>query len=93
MVDRVATVVRLERLGMLEVVDEVRRGRRVCGGTRLIAVAKDLTSAPFSAHTGGCAGLVGVDVMTIFGYGVKPSEMNKPRMCNIAHVLANKPKA
>ena len=90
MVDRVATVVRLERLGMLEVEDEVRRA---CGGTRLITVAKDLTSSPFSAHTGGCAGLVGVDVVTIFGYGVKPSEMNKPRMCNIAHVLANKPKA
>ena len=32
-------------------------------------------------------------VVTIFGYGVKPSEMNKPRMCNIAHVLANKLKA
>ena len=32
-------------------------------------------------------------VVAIFGYGVKPSEMNKPRMCNIAHVLANKPKA
>ena len=56
-------------------------------------VAKDLTSSPFSAYTGGCAGLVGVDVVTIFGYGVKLSEMNKPRMCNIAHVLANKPKA
>ena len=58
----------------------------------MITVAKDLTSSPFSAHTGGCAGLVGVDVVTIFGYGVKPSEMNK-RMCNTAHVLANKPKA
>ena len=32
-------------------------------------------------------------VVTIFGYGVKPSETNKPRMCNIAHALANKPKA
>ena len=32
-------------------------------------------------------------VVTIFGYGVNPSEMNKPKMCNIAHVLANKPKA
>ena len=32
-------------------------------------------------------------VVTIFGYGVKPSEMNKPRMCNIAHVLANKLRA
>ena len=74
MVDRVATVVRLERLGMLEVED----------------VAKDLTSSPFSAYTGGCAGLVGVDVVTIFGYGVKASETNKPRMCNIAHALANK---
>ena len=31
--------------------------------------------------------MVGVDVVTIFGYGVKPSEMNKPKMCNIAHVL------
>ena len=93
MVDRVATVVRLERLGMLEVEDEVRRGQRACGGTRLITVAKYLTSSPFSAHTGGCAGLVGVDVVTIFSYGVKPSEINKPRICNIAHVLANKPKA
>ena len=36
---------------------------------------------------------VRVDVVTIFGYGVKPSETNKPRMCNIAHALANKPKA
>ena len=87
MVDRVATVVRLERLGMLEVKDEVRRGRQVCGGTRLITIAKDLTTSPFLAHTGGCAGLVGVDVMTIFGYGVKSIEMNKPRMCNIAHAL------
>ena len=26
-------------------------------------------------------------VVKIFGYGVKPSEMNKPRMCNIAHAL------
>ena len=90
MVDRVATVVQLERLGMLEVEDEVKQA---CGGTRLITVAKDLTSSPFSAHTRGCAGLVGVDVVTIFGYGVNPSEMNKPKMCNIAHVLANKPKA
>ena len=57
MVDRVATVVRLERLGMLEVEDEVRR---VCGETWLITIAKDLTSSPFSAHTGGCAGLVEV---------------------------------
>ena len=32
-------------------------------------------------------------VVTIFGYGVKLSETNKPRMCNIAHALANKPKA
>ena len=39
---------------------------------------------PAAARTG---------VVTIFGYGVKPSEMNKPRMCNIAHVLANKPEA
>ena len=93
MVDRVATVVRLERLGMLEVEGEVRRGRRACGVTRLITVAKDLTSSPFSAHTGGCAGLVGVDVVTIFGYSGKPIETNKPRMCNIAHALANKPKA
>ena len=67
MVDRVATVVRLETLGMLEVEDEVRRGQRACGGTRLITVTKDLTSSPFLAHTEGCAGLVGVDVMTIFG--------------------------
>ena len=59
MVDRVATMVRLERLGMLEVEDEVRRAR---GGTRLITVAKDLTSSPFLEQTGGCAGLVGVDV-------------------------------
>ena len=88
MVDRVATVVRLERLCILEVEDKVKRGRRVCGGTRLITVAKDRTSLPFSAHTGGCAGLVGVDVVTIFGYGVNPSEMNKPRMCNIAHALS-----
>ena len=80
-----ATVVRLERLGIIEVEDEVKRA---CGGTRLITVAKDLTSSPFSAHTGGCAGLVGVDVVTIFGYGVKPSETNKPRMCNIAHALS-----
>ena len=78
MVDRVATVVRLERLGMLEVEGEVRRGRRACRGTQLITVAKDLTSSPFSAHTRGCAGLVGVDVVRIFDYGVKPSEMNKP---------------
>ena len=70
MVDWVATVVRLERLGMLEVEDEVRRGQRACGGTRLITVAKDLTSSPFSAHTRGYAGLVGVDVVKIFGYGV-----------------------
>ena len=27
-------------------------------------------------------------VVKIFGYGVKPSEMNKPRMCNIAHALS-----
>ena len=87
MVDRVATMVRLERLGMLEVEEEVKRARRVSGGTRLIFVAKDLTSSPFSAHTGGCAGLVGVDVMRIFGYGEKPNETNKPRMCNIAHEL------
>ena len=93
MVDRVATVVRLERLGMLKVEDDVRRGRQACGRTRLITVAKDLTSSPFSAHTGGCAGSVGMDVVTIFGYGVKPSDTNKPRMCNIAHALANKPKA
>ena len=33
-------------------------------------------------------GLVGVDVVKIFGYGVKPSETNKPRMCNIAHALS-----
>ena len=85
MVDRVATVVRLERLGMLKVEDEVRRA---CGGTWSITVAKDLTSSPFSAHIGGCAGLVGVDVVMIFGYGVKPSETNKPRMCNIAHALS-----
>ena len=26
-------------------------------------------------------------VVTIFGYGVKPSETNKSRMCNIAHAL------
>ena len=70
-----------------------RRSQRACGGTRFITVAKDLTSSPFSAHIGGCAGLVGVDVVTIFSYGVKPSEINKPRICNIAHVLANKPKA
>ena len=89
MVDRVAMVVRFERLSMLEVEEEVRQGRRACGGTRLITVAKDLTSSPFLAHTRECAGLVGVDVR----YGVKPSEMNKPRMCNIAHVLTNKPKA
>ena len=88
MVDRVAMVVRLERLRILEVEHEVRQGRRACRGTRLITVAKDLTSSPFSAHTGGCAGLVGVDVVTIFGYGVKPSETNKPRMCNIAHTLS-----
>ena len=88
MVDWVATVVRLERLRILEVEDEVKRGRRVFGGTRLITVAKDCTSSPLSAHTGGCAGLVGVDVVTIFGYGVNPSETNKPRMCNIAHALS-----
>ena len=85
-----ATVVRLERLDMLEVEDEVRRA---CRGTRLITIAKDLTSSPFSAYTRGCAGLVGVDVVTIFGYGVKLSEINKPRLCNIAHALANRPKA
>ena len=88
MVDRVATVVWLERLGMLEVEDEVRRGRQACRTTRLITVAKDLTSSPFSAHTEGCAGLVGLGVVTIFGYGVKLSERNKPRMCNIAHALS-----
>ena len=55
MVDRVVTVIRLERLGMLEVEDKVRRGRRACGGTRLITVAKNLTSSSFLAHTGGCA--------------------------------------
>ena len=27
-------------------------------------------------------------VVAIFGYGVKPSETNKPRMCNIAHALS-----
>ena len=27
-------------------------------------------------------------VVTIFGYGVKPSETNKPRMCIIAHALS-----
>ena len=70
-----------------------RRSRRACGGTRFITVAKDLTSSPFSAHTGGCAGSVGMDVVTIFGYGVKPSETNKPTKCSIAHALANKPKA
>ena len=59
----------------------------------MTTVAKDLTSSPFSTHTGGCVGLVGVDVVTIFSYGVKPSEMNKPRMCNLAHALANKLKA
>ena len=65
-----------------------RRSPRACGGTRFISVAKDLTSSPFSAHTGGCAGLVGVDVMKFSGYGVKPSETNKPRMYNIAHALS-----
>ena len=71
-----------------------RRSRRACGGTRFITVAKDLTSSPFSAHTGGCAGLVRVDVVTIFGYSVKPIETNKPRIYATLHKhLANKPKA
>ena len=52
MVDREATV---ERMGMLEVEDEVRRGRRGREGTRLITIAEHLTSSPFLAHTGGCA--------------------------------------
>ena len=38
----------------------------------MITFAKDLTSSPFSAHTGGCAGLVGVGVVMIFGYVVVP---------------------
>ena len=50
-------------------------------------VAKDLICSHFSTHIGGCAGLVGVDVVRIFGYGEKLSETNKPRMCNIAHAL------
>ena len=49
MVDRVATVVRLETLGMLEVEDEVRR---VCGETWLITIAE--ISHFFLARTGGC---------------------------------------
>ena len=74
---------------MLEVEDEVRRAR---GGTRLITVAKDLTSSPFLEQTGGCAGLVGVDVLTIFSYGVKPRRINQE--CATLHMhLANKPKA
>ena len=70
--------------GSVGKIGHARSGRR--SQTRLTSVrrnsvdhlAKDLTSSPFSAHTGGCAGLVGVDVVTIFGYDVKPSEMNKP---------------
>ena len=52
MVDREATMVRVERMGMLEVEDEVRRG---CEGNRLITIAENLTSSPFLAYTGGCA--------------------------------------
>ena len=51
MMDRVTMVVQVERLGMLEVEDEVGRGYR---GTQLITIAKNLTSSPFLAHPGGC---------------------------------------
>ena len=52
MVDQEATVVRVERLCMLEVEDEVRRGH---GGTRSITIAENLTFSPFLAYTDGCA--------------------------------------
>ena len=54
-VDREATVVRVERMGMLEGEDEVGRSRRGHKGTRLITITENLTSFPFLAHTGGCA--------------------------------------
>ena len=78
------TVVWLEILGMIEVEDEVDVVRRNlvdhrCQRSHLF---------PFLGTSRGCAGLVGVDVVRIFGYGVKPSETNKPGMRNIAHALS-----
>ena len=55
MVDREATMVRMGRMGMLEMEDEVGQGQRGSGGTWLITIAENLTSFPFLAHTGGCA--------------------------------------
>ena len=53
--DREATVVHVERMGLLEVEDEVKRSRRGCNETWLIPITENLTSFPFWAHTDGCA--------------------------------------
>ena len=55
MVDQEVTMVRMGRMGMLEMEDEVGQGQRGSGGTWLITIAENLTSFPFLAHTGGCA--------------------------------------
>ena len=54
-VDREATMVRMGRMGMLEMEDEVGQGQRGSGRTWLVTIAENLTSFPFLAHTGGCA--------------------------------------
>ena len=54
-VDRETMGVHVERMGLLEVEDEVKRNPRGRDETQLITITENLTSFPFLAHTNECA--------------------------------------
>ena len=49
---------------------------------------RGISSSVYNILLSACVPVNAPVVVTIFGYGVKPSETNKPRMCNIAHALS-----
>ena len=79
MVDREATVVRVERVGLLEVEDEVGQVDEDAKDSVDHHDRKSHILLPFLAHFGGCAGLVGADVVKIFVHRGKTerSEQNR----------------
>ena len=68
MVDREATTVRVERVGLLEVEDEVGQVDEDAKDSVDHHDRKSHILLPFLAHSSGCAGLVGADVVKISGY-------------------------
>ena len=84
-VDQKATVVRVDRVDLLEVEDEAGQAMRL-PRARLAALAENLAFSPlYLAHTGGCAVRWGRMSWRFSSVGGKPSEVSKPAMCNVTH--------